>query len=36
MVGESFIDDRILVMKDCIDGDGFMCIPDRWPWQVRW
>ena len=36
VVGESFIDDRILEMEDCIGGDGFLCIPDRWPWQVRW
>ena len=36
VVGESFIDDRILVLEDCINGDQFLCIPDRWPWQVRW
>tara|TARA_B100002051_G_scaffold42959_1_gene37412 strand:+ start:1688 stop:1837 length:150 start_codon:yes stop_codon:yes gene_type:complete len=31
VVGESFIDDRILVLEDCINGDQFLCIPDRWP-----
>ena len=36
VVGESFVDDRILVLEDCIKGDQFLCIPDRWPWQVRW
>ena len=36
VVGESFIDDRILVLEDCINGDQFLCIPDRWPWQVSW
>ena len=36
VVGESFIDDRILRLEDCIGGDQFMCLPDRWPWQVEW
>ena len=36
VVGESFIDDRILRLKDCIGRDQFMCLPDRWPWQVKW
>jgi hypothetical protein len=21
---------------DCGQNDGFLCVPDRWPWQVRW
>jgi hypothetical protein len=21
---------------DCGHNDGFLCVPDRWPWQVRW
>lgn len=36
VVGESFLDDRILTMEDCIGGDQFMCLPDRWPWQIRY
>ncbi len=20
----------------CGENDGFLCVPDRWPWQVRW
>ena len=36
VVGESFIDDRILTLEDCIGGDQFMCLPDRWPWQIRY
>lgn len=36
VIGESFIDDRILRLEDCIGGDQFMCLPDRWPWQVQW
>jgi hypothetical protein len=36
VVGESFIDDRILSLEDCIGGDQFMCPPDRWPWQIKY
>ena len=36
VVGESFIDDRILSLEDCIGGDQFMCPPDRWPWQINY
>ncbi|WP_094555975.1 hypothetical protein [Synechococcus sp. 1G10] len=21
---------------DCGQNDSFLCVPDRWPWQVRW
>jgi hypothetical protein len=20
----------------CGQDDAFLCVPDRWPWQVRW
>ena len=36
IVGESFIDDRILAIENCITGDQFLCIPDRLPWQIHW
>jgi hypothetical protein len=33
-----WLDDRILASANlgCGRNDDFLCVPDRWPWQIRY
>lgn len=38
VTAQYWLENRILASGDLVCGlnDEFLCLPDRWPWQVRW